>query len=426
MKRFSKVRPEDILNLASNLNSDQNPDNSTLHKNYVQFFDSAKDVQDFLEDGELEDDKYEVGKEFSATSITIELNEIYTKTREFNSMLRENPNDVQLWLDYVAFQDIALKGTDFNKKVQNEGDTEEKLDKKAEKAGNVVLRNKATIEKKLSILKNASEKNPRSILLAVERLKLSKEIYDNETLDRQWKELIFMFPGNIEVWKHYLSFVASHFTTFSVNKIARSYKNFFLKLKQMHGQGNKNFYESSNSNCDPINTPQIEVEMVKLLIRLANLWSRAGYREKTTALFQALMELNLFAPEFPGSYSLEDRLATFEPFWESGFPRFGEAGALGWAIIARNKVGNSVVEDAEINESFSNPNNNYIEDKLIQEYLTTKTSMQPLVPTTDDEDNDIDFDEKSGEPRLWLMLELERERRQWCPWRSRGKDFGRL
>ena len=415
IKRFAKIKQEDLLDLTRNLNSNLNPDAPTLKRNYIQFSDNAKDVEEFLEDGEVADEESDVGKELWATSITIELNEIQTKTREFNAKLRENPSDEQLWLDYVSFQDIALGNTYFNVTGQEKAEKEHKKEKQTEKAGNVLLRNRAIIEKKLSILKTASEKNPRSILLAVERLKLSKEIYDNATLDRQWKELIFMFPGNVEVWKHYLCFAASHFTTFSVSKIARSYKNYFLKLKQMHGQGNQHFYEFSNSNFEQINGTQIENEMVSLLIRLANLWSRAGYREKTIALFQALVELNLFSPQFPGSYSLEDRLATFEPFWESGAPRFAEDDAVGWAMVARNR--HSIGQN-ETSQCFSNPNNDEIEDKLVQEYLHAYKGCEERNAG----DNDDEYDERSREPRLWLRLELERERRHWCPWRSRGKS----
>ena len=423
MKFFSNSRPENTLDLASKLNINKNPESILLRKNYLQFDDDSKYLEKLLEDGELVDDQSNVKDEYSTSLVTIELNEIYSKTREFNAMLRDTPNNVQLWLDYVAFQDIALGNNDFTSSNVQEGiEDEVKISKKTEKARNVILRNKAVIEKKLSILKTASEKNPRSILLAVERLKHSKEIYDNATLDRQWKELIFMFPRNAEVWKYYLSFAASHFTNFSVNKMAKSYKHFFLKLKQMHGQGSKNFSESQQ-NDNQTSTQQIEDEIVNLTINVANHWTRAGYREKAIALFQATIELNLFSPNFPGSYSLEDRLATFEPFWESGVPRFGEDGALGFSTITENKRKNNIC-DTEMSESCNNPNNDAWEDKLIQQHNLTKSTAKNLL--LNDEENEVDYNKKSGEARLWLRLELERERRHWLPWRSQGTSFDKI
>ena len=419
-KKFSNTTPDSILNLTSHLDSNQNPNLLAPDKGYIEFAKDKRDMAELEEDKDLIKQQSYVKEEFPDTSITIELNEIYSKTKEFNLLLRENPSDVQLWLDYVAFQDAALGTSEFSSKNSKEPEENVKHDKKAEKARNVLLRNKAVTEKKLSILKSASEKNPGSILLAVERLKISKELYDNETLDRQWKELIFMFPGNLEVWKHYLAFVSSHFTTFSVNKITRSYKNFFLKLKQMHERGTINFVHPTSENITQASSMEIENEIVNLILRLANLWTRAGYREKVIALFQALVELNLFSPNFPGSYSLEDRLATFEPFWESGLPRFGEMGAVGWAVISKNKNGMANFNDSDMAESYRNPNNDDVEDDLIQEFRSNKEDKSNMEKYDSGED-DNEYNQNCGVVGLWLRLELERERRQWFPWRSRGK-----
>ena len=58
------------------------------------------------------------------------------------------------------------------------------------------------------------------------------------------------------------------------------------------------------------------------------------------------------------------------------------------------------------------------EDKLIQNYVIEQAKIQN--PETN-EDEGEDFDSRSGEPRLWLRLEIERERKHWRPWRSHGK-----
>ena len=66
-----------------------------------------------------------------------------------------------------------------------------------------------------------------------------------------------------------------------------------------------------------------------------------------------MAELNFFSPEFPGYYSLEDRLAMFEPFWESGVPRFGEPGVVGWATVMKKKdnvINQDSVEQAATGE----------------------------------------------------------------------------
>ena len=412
MKLFSKsTGSENVCSLAEYLDIDRNPETKLLYSDFVKLDTETRDLKSMSVDYQA-DQTYDTSDKETSTVI-VELNEIHIKTKEFNSKLRQNPDSVQLWLDYVAFQDTALCNTDFSTEPEKEENSHATLSKKTVKARNVLLQKKAIIEKKLSILKTASEKNPNSIVLAVERLKLSKELYDNATLDRQWKELIFLHPGNIEVWKYYLSFNASHFTTFSVNKLSKSYKNYFLKLKQMHGQGSTFINESFKKSSGYINSSEIEDEMVKLIIRIANHWTRAGYMEKTIALFQALLELNLYSPDFPGSYSLEDRLATFEPFWESGSPRIGDRNAVGWANVSRTKYSSNFYEP----EHDCEPRSDDFEDNLIQNYVTEQAKIQNTETNEDGED----FDSRSGEPRLWLRLEVERERKHWRPWRSHGK-----
>ena len=49
---------------------------------------------------------------------------------------------------------------------------------------------------------------------------------------------------------------------------------------------------------------------------------------------QALLEFNLFSPEFssPGGSDFDDAVSLLEPVWERGFPRVGEDGAQGWGV----------------------------------------------------------------------------------------------
>ena len=83
--------------------------------------------------------------------------------------------------------------------------------------------------------------------------------------------------------------------------------------------------------------------MSNVVIKLWHLWTRAGHRERSVALFQALMELNLNAPEFPGYFSSQDKLASFERFWESSVPRFGESDAPGWCNAPRGNFAGKIM-----------------------------------------------------------------------------------
>ena len=214
-------------------------------------------------------------------SESIKLHYVQEQTRVFNQKLRVDPYNESLWLEFVEFQDVSIQDAEFAEAAPRAGGDDEGSDKKVSKkkkaSRNVILKQKALVEKKLSILKSAIEKNPKSIRLAVKRLELSRELLDATTLDRQWKELIFIFPRNFDLWHHYLNFVSSHFTNFTVSKIIKSYRACIQKLKQIQTQSFTSFDDKPDG---------LEDHMIRVLISLCNFLTRAGYREKSIALFQ--------------------------------------------------------------------------------------------------------------------------------------------
>jgi len=59
----------------------------------------------------------------------------------------------------------------------------------------------------------------------------------------------------------------------------------------------------------------------------------AGYHERATALWQALLEYHLFRPKELSHAKRGERLAAFEEFWESEVPRIGEPAWQGWSTF---------------------------------------------------------------------------------------------
>ena len=134
------------------------------------------------------------------------------------------------------------------------------------------------------------------------------------------------FTGDVQVWDAYLTFLTSYFTGFTLSKITRSYKDCLQRLQTMTNQAFR-----TDDQID------LEEQISHIVIKLWHLWAKSGHRERSVALFQALMELNLNAPNFPGYFSTQDKLASFERFWESSVPRFGEADAPGWSKVQQFK-----------------------------------------------------------------------------------------
>ena len=98
------------------------------------------------------------------------LDEMFEKVREFNQRTRDEPENVSLWLEFVAFQDILAQ---------------------REKAGSGGLSQTATlreiyrptksvIEKKLAILENASKSNPSSLEVKLAQLELYQDLWETD------------------------------------------------------------------------------------------------------------------------------------------------------------------------------------------------------------------------------------------------------
>ena len=63
-----------------------------------------------------------------------------------------------------------------------------------------------------------------------------------------------------------------------------------------------------------------------------------------------------------GNYSVDDRLSLFEPLWDSGVRRVGQAGARGWGTELQERVGEQAAADRE---ELLQTNSQQMEDDLI-------------------------------------------------------------
>ena len=105
----------------------------------------------------------------------------------------------------------------------------------------------------------------------------------------------------------------------------------------------------------------------------ALVWLQSGHTERAIAVYQALLEFNLFSPDFDscGNYSVDDRLSLFEPIWDSGVRRVGQAGARGWGVELQERVGELLVEEFEEIQTGSQE----VEDDLIASNVMTLYSI---------------------------------------------------
>lgn len=305
-----------------------------------------------------------------------ENNEIQQKRMEFNIKLRESPTNIGLWLEFIDYQDEALKETVFQLNDEN-------MSKKSRKRNGEILRAKALTERKLAICKSAIEKNTRSIDLAVKRLELSRDLLDSKTLDQQWKELIFVYPENIALWKRYLLFIQTHYIRFSVPDTIKAYKGCIFKLRKLQEK-----YVEEGENARKL--IEIEHGIVDILDSATLMLTQSGHSEKAVAVYQGLLELNLYSPSLPG-YNVDDKLSLFEPIWDSGVNKVGQSGARGWGTELQERIG----EGREVIEDIDARTNDW-EEKIMEE--------------------------SRDKGSTWIQLELGREREHFFPWKKGEED----
>ncbi|XP_050753931.1 nuclear exosome regulator NRDE2 isoform X3 [Gymnogyps californianus] len=290
---------------------------------------------------------------------------LMTKVEEHNKKVRENPRDINAWMEFVSFQDELMRGPS---PYASKGEQEVRR-----KSLKLIL------EKKLAILERAIESNPSNVDLKLARLKLCTEFWEPPALIKEWQKLIFLHPNNPELWKKYLLFCQSQFTTFSVSKINSLYGKCLTTLAAV---------QDGSMVSHPL-LPGTEEAMLAIFIQQCHFLRQAGHSEKAVSLFQALIDFTFFKPDSVKDLPTRGQVEFFEPFWDSGEPRIGEKGARGWKAWMHQQE---------------------------------KGGWIALKPDDDDDEEEIDEDQEIKDKTLpkshiWLDIEYSREARHWLPWR---------
>ena len=151
----------------------------------------------------------------------IGLDRTLQKIGDFNKQLREHPENVTLWLEFVKYQDSLSSDnkTSFDPEVS-------KKEKRLSKRG--------MLEKKISILDKALEHNPGNIDLLLAKIELNSEILDSAKVNKELEQLLFVHPANTKLWKYYLMFNQSRLAVFTVSKMTKLYHKAFKTLLGIH------------------------------------------------------------------------------------------------------------------------------------------------------------------------------------------------
>ncbi|CAL8285667.1 unnamed protein product [Lota lota] len=285
------------------------------------------------------------------------------KTGDFNRRLREEPGDTQLWMEFIRYQDEQSAA------VFGGGESDSAERRRASY--------RAVVEKKLSVAERAVASNPACVALQLERLRLCRELWEPAALAKEWKKLVFLHPNSPSLWREYLLFTQSHFSTFTVSRVNAAYGKCLSTLSAVQ----------DGSMVSHLAIPGTEKEMLDLFIQQCHFLRQCGHSEKAVSLFQALMDFTFFKPDGVRGLPTRQQVEFFEPFWDSGEARVGEVGARGWkAWMLQQERGGW---------------------------------LQPSAEDDEDEEEEEDELKDRGQPRwaLWLNVESSREAAHWLPWR---------
>ncbi|XP_059817184.1 nuclear exosome regulator NRDE2 isoform X1 [Hypanus sabinus] len=288
------------------------------------------------------------------------------KVERYNKLLREVPSNIQTWMEFVHFQDELMQGPGPFTVAATESEKRKRS-------------HRITLEKKLAILERAIESNPNCAELKVARLELCKESWEPSDLVNEWKKVVFLHPNNTTLWQRYLVFYQSQFSTYSTSKVNGIYGKCLSTLAAV----------LDGTLVSHPALPDTEEAMLAIFLQQCHFLRQTGHSEKAIALFQALIDFTFFKPESVAGLTTKAQVEFFEPFWDSGEPRFGEVGGRGWkAWMRQQEKGGWVIVNEEGEDEEEDDDEEEIKDKSLPKW------------------------------QLWMQVECARDSKHWLPWRA--------
>lgn len=238
------------------------------------------------------------------------LDRLHQRKTELEQRVTQRPGDVQAWLALVDLQDemkelglvgLRARGTEVDPEA-------------------IRRHIEGTSDLKISYLKRAlsqpSNEDNERLLLAY--IKAYCDLPDVD-LAKEWRQILESHPSVTSLWIAYVDWKQTEAGSMNVLEMIEVYEELIDRLVR---------------RAENLNTPEkerslYEQSIVYLFHRCCVMLKQAGYAERATVAFQAIMELNFFS-SLESIRSLDELIEDFEAFWDSEAPRLGELGAKGW------------------------------------------------------------------------------------------------
>lgn len=403
--KFHSLRcklPDSVSSSSSSSDENDSEDNpnpkskSSLAKNYIGFEKGR--------DGETKrsDNRTELDKDFDSYSFERKEGEKSIKERieEYNQRVRNEPQNISLWKEFVHFQNKVFEESDqiFGEHAAGNNPGKKRKSNK-----------KALMEKKISILEKALTSNPRNLQLNLLRLDYLLELHKPRHVLTEWKKLVTQYSQEAPFWIEYLLFSSSQLQIYTVPCILSLFETCFQKFRLMMSPSYPEFQRPS----------KFPLFISDITFALGLLLKSSGFMERAVALHQAQLEFDFNCPanlfKDPTLLNWNQEQIIFQNYWDhqEGHFRFGEPGALGWSQECLNEDEEKTTQKQQNNPSIA------VSDKLISDF--EEDLFDKLNEKLKEQNANLSI-RHQHQPNIWLNLESSRSKLYWLPWRRSCSD----
>ncbi|XP_063981715.1 nuclear exosome regulator NRDE2 [Diachasmimorpha longicaudata] len=231
-----------------------------LHRYFALIADSAKkSSKKFKAERPTPQNDPQVSQEFLNSLQQTKEEETRQKIKEFNEQLLEDPQNVDLWVEYINFED---------------------RDQNFEMCPHSMKLETVKYQRKLAITERALESNPNSPLLLKYKLNFLSELSPADQYSSQVEHLISKDPGNLILWQALITATRSSIALCTAPKVLALYSKCFASL-HLWSRSTPQLYDSN---------------LLQMLYQCLIFLRHAGLWEQMWEALRMLLTLNLGIP----------------------------------------------------------------------------------------------------------------------------------
>ena len=230
-----------------------------------------------------------------SSALTEPQNIVRTRQNNLRDQIKQSSDDVDAWLELADLQEALV--------IEQNG-----LPSRGQSQTRLIAKLRMSVlEEALERVQNGAE----HVRVLTALMEAGRHLWDAEKQRQQWQKYLQHQPASFELCKLYIDFMQSNARLFTIEEVVAIYLDTLTKPLSSYDKAVNSEY------CK-----------IYLLLRATIFLRQSGYTERAIAIWQALLELNLFRP--PGLQAVEE-MQHFEKFWDSEVARLGEPAAKGWS-----------------------------------------------------------------------------------------------